>query len=83
MIPTEPVHIIVDRPRKPKGVNGIVSIAISFAPVIIILLMHKPALRQAIKLRVAQSAFRFCDFQVESWKKAMMTTGKIYRNTQL
>jgi hypothetical protein len=80
---TEPVHVILERPKKVNGSSGLVSLAISFAPFIIIILASKPALRQLIKLKTAQSAFRFCDWQVEHWKRAMMVTGKVYKNAQL
>jgi hypothetical protein len=80
---TAPVHVILERPKKATGGSGLISMTISFAPLIIIILASKPALRQAIKLKAAQSAFRFCDWQVETWKRAMMSTGKVYKNAQL
>jgi hypothetical protein len=81
--PLSPVHVVLETPSKVSTKQLTTSLVTSILPLVIIILIQKPALRKAIRLRGTQMAFRFCDWQVESWKKAMMKVGSEYNKAQL
>ena len=78
-----PVPIKLDKSHSDNKPGGLISLVVSLAPLIVIILATKPGLRQAIKLRATHSLFVFCDRQSEVWKNATMATAKLYRNAQL
>jgi hypothetical protein len=69
--------------KTPTLKEFLISTAIGIAPVVIVILMSKPALRQAISMRVALAARNFAISQAEFWKDASFTMARVYDKTRL
>lgn len=69
--------------QRPKAKDMILVTAVSIAPVIIAVLIQKPALRQAIVMRALHTSKEFCQEMADFWQKLATKSAQGYQKVQL
>lgn len=63
--------------------DAVVSLAVSLAPIVVMVLMTKPALVQSMKMKAALVARNFCVQQTQFWQDASFRTARWFTNASL
>lgn len=61
----------------------IVSTAVAIAPVLVVMLISKPALRQKITMTAVKAARDFAIWQTEVWREASFSIARIYDRVRM
>jgi len=81
----KPIEVKIIPAELDKGMAGrLIFVGImSLAPVVIAIVMQKPALRQAIVMRTAHYSGEFCSAQGEFWNDLAAKSKTVYNTARL
>jgi hypothetical protein len=80
--PDSPIWMAL-KAQRPKAKDMLIVTAVSIAPVIIAVLIQKPALRQAIVMRTLHTTKEFCQEMADFWQKLANKSAQGYQKVQL
>lgn len=63
--------------------ENVVASAFALVPILVVLLATKPALRQAIVMRVSHTGRVFCQSQADFWQTLAIGCAQTYNNARL
>lgn len=70
-------------PQRPKGKDMTIVLLMSVAPIAIAILMQKPALRQAIRMRAFHTTKIACQEMADFWQVLATRSAQAYQKAQL
>lgn len=71
-------------PGDPPGIGAFIRITVfTVAPIAVAIIMQKPALRQAIVMRVTYDAKKFCQAMADFWQDAALKMGTAYNRAKM
>jgi len=59
------------------------AVIITAVPIVVVMVMQRPELRQAVTMRLAHYARVFCQAQADFWQTAASTAANIYNKARL